>query len=112
MEEGKKKNSRLPRHVIAILAPKETDQTRDVSRLARSADKNQVSAVFLDRVAFGRALLLSKFFVDEIPLDEICVSVPFDCGLEFNSTYHRCTYDAWRVGVDGDVLFGQFHGVG
>ena len=26
--------------------------------------------------------------------------------------YHCCAHDPRRVGVDGDVLFGQFHGVG
>lgn len=52
-------HSRLPRHVITVLAPQEADQTRNVVGHARPAEQDQVLGVFLDRLAFGRAVFLA-----------------------------------------------------
>lgn len=60
-------NSRLSRHVIAILAAEEADQARHVIRHARAAQQDQVLGVLLDRLTFLGAFLLAELFVDEIP---------------------------------------------
>jgi hypothetical protein len=69
------RNSRLPSHVITVLAPQEANKARNVVGHARPAEENQILGVFLDRLSLWRAGFLAEFFVDEIPLNKQSVSI-------------------------------------
>jgi hypothetical protein len=68
-------NSRLPSHVVTVLASQEANKTRNVVGHARPAEQNQVLSVFLDRLSLWRASFLAEFFVDEVPLNKQSVSI-------------------------------------
>lgn len=88
----KKKNSPLPRNIIRIPARQKAHQARNIARPTRAAQRDQILAELLDRLAFLGAFLLSHFLVDEVP--------------------HGGPDDSRRVRVDRDVVRREFHGVG
>lgn len=90
--EENDRNSRLPRQIITPPARQIPHQARDIPWLARAPQRDQVATELLDRLALGGAFGLAQLLVDQVP--------------------HRRADDPGRVGVDGDAVLREFHGVG